>query len=319
MKYVKILVTGGAGFIGSHVASHLIKEHHNVSIIDNFHTYYSPQRKKKQLEQIQAVGPYNMYAQDLLNEEGCKGIFMRHSFDAVIHLAALPGVTYSIQQPDQYMDINLKGTLNVLKWAGQTGVKHVIFASSSSVYGDQEGQPLSEDMANNRVVSPYAASKGGAEALCHAYQNLYGFQLSILRFFTVYGPWGRPDMAITTFIRKLLNGEAIDVFGKESARDYTYIDDIVRGIHAALYSSSDHGIYNLGSGRPVSMSTLLEHLKRHFPHMCINEKPWRSGDVKMTSADISKAKEVLGYQPAVSFADGLAQTIKWAEKERENL
>jgi UDP-glucuronate 4-epimerase len=318
MKYVKILVTGGAGFIGSHVASHLITEHYEVSVIDNFHAYYSPQRKKKQLGQVQAAGPCYLYVQDLLNEEVCKDVFMRHSFDAVIHLAALPGVTYSIQQPDQYMDINLKATLNVLKWAGQTGVKHVIFASSSSVYGDQEGQPLSEDMSNYKVVSPYAASKVGAEALCHAYQNLYGFQLTILRFFTVYGPWGRPDMAITTFIRKLLKNEAIDVFGENSARDYTYIDDIVRGIDAALHSSSDHGIYNLGSGRPVSMSTLLEHLKGHFPHMRINEKPWRSGDVKMTWADISKAKEVLGYEPAVSFADGLGHTIKWAKKEREN-
>jgi UDP-glucuronate 4-epimerase len=319
MNHVKILVTGGAGFIGSHVAAHLIKEHHDVSIIDNFHPYYSSQRKKKQLEQVQTTGPCYMYVQDLLNEEGCKNIFMRHSFDAVIHLAALPGVTYSIQQPDQYIDINLKATLNVLKWAGQTGVKHVIFASSSSVYGDQEGQPLSEGMASSRVISPYAASKVGAESLCHVYQNMYGFQLSILRFFTVYGPWGRPDMAITTFIRKLLNGEAIDVFGKESARDYTYIDDIVRGIGAALHSPSDHAIYNLGSGRPVSMSTLLEQLKEHFPHMRINEKPWRSGDVKMTWSDISKAKEWLGYEPSVSFADGLAQTIKWAQQERENL
>jgi UDP-glucuronate 4-epimerase len=316
---VKILVTGGAGFIGSHAASHLITEHHEVSVIDNFHTYYSPQRKKKQLERVQATGPCYLYSQDLLNEEVCKDLFMRHSFDAVIHLAALPGVTYSIQQPDQYIDINLKATLNVLKWAGQTGVKHVIFASSSSVYGDQAGQPLSEDMASNKVISPYAASKVGAESLCHVYQNMYGFKLSILRFFTVYGPWGRPDMAITTFIRKLLNGEVIDVFGEKSARDYTYIDDIVRGIDATLHSSSEHGIFNLGSGRPVSMSTLLEHLKQHFPHMRINEKPWRSGDVKMTWADISRAKEVLGYKPAVSFADGLAQTIKWAEKEREIL
>jgi UDP-glucuronate 4-epimerase len=319
MNHVKILVTGGAGFIGSHVASHLIKEHHDLSIIDNFHDYYSPQRKKKQLEQVQATGPCYVYVQDLLNEEVCKDIFMRHSFDAVVHLAALPGVTYSFQQPDQYMDINLKATLNVLKWAGQTGVKHVIFASSSSVYGDQDGRPLAEDMANNRVVSPYAASKVGAEALCHAYQKLYGFQLTILRFFTVYGPWGRPDMAITMFIKKLLKGDAIDVFGEESARDYTHIDDIVRGIDATLTYPSDHEIYNLGSGRPVSMSTLLEQLKSHFPQMEAHRKPWRTGDVKTTWADIRKAKEKLGYVPTVSFADGLTRTVKWAEKELENL
>ncbi|RID84032.1 SDR family NAD(P)-dependent oxidoreductase [Peribacillus asahii] len=311
---MKIIVTGGAGFIGSHLAKRLIRENHEVYVIDCLHPYYSIERKKKQLEHIASFGSFHFIQKDLLDREEIEAIFEQISPDAVIHLAALPGVAYSIEQPLTYVDYDIKATINVLEASGKAGISKVVFASSSSVYGNQPG-PFTEEMANGNVISPYAASKFSAESFCRVYEHLYGFQVNILRFFTVYGPWGRPDMAIGSFIKKLLRGEEITVFGEGRERDFTYIDDIINGIYLSLMNLSDSEVINLGSGRPILMEDLLHELKFHFPNMKMKKEISRIGDVVKTWADIGKAQHLLGYEPKVDFHQGIAETVKWA---REN-
>lgn len=311
---MKILLTGGAGFIGSHLARKLLQRGHEVTIIDSIHAYYDVERKQQQLQYIQETGNITFHKKDLLDESAIKTVFHENQFDTVIHLAALPGVAYSLEAPDAYVDYDIKATINVLKLSGETGVNQVIFASSSSVYGEQEAIPLKEEMATGHVVSPYAAAKYGAESFCHVYQRLYGFHLSILRFFTVYGPWGRPDMAIPIFIDRLLKGEQIHLYGEGTARDYTYIDDIVDGIEKALHHPHENETFNIGSGKLVRMTTLLDELNKFFPDMDVVQRPFRTGDVSVTHADITKAKQLLGYDPKVSVEEGIARTVEWFKK-----
>jgi UDP-glucuronate 4-epimerase len=204
----------------------------------------------------------------------------------------------------------------VLKAAGQSGVKHVIFASSSSVYGNQENGAFHEEMRIGEVESPYASAKAGAESFCHAFHRLYGFRMTILRPFTVYGPWGRPDMAIPKFTRRLLSSEPIEVYSLNSARDYTYIDDCINGIMSAIYTNHQYEIINIGSGKPIPMEELLMVFRKHFPNMEVDEKPWRKGDVKMTWADVTKASKLLGYKPQVRFEEGIERTLHWAKEWR---
>lgn len=311
---MNILVTGGAGFIGSHLSKRLLQNEKNLTIIDNMHSYYDVSIKQKQLDKIEKQGTFQFYQTNLLNYDDTYDVFKKNEFDVVVHLAALPGVSNSFSKPLDYIDYDIKATVNVLKAAGETNVKHVIFASSSSVYGNKKNMQLKEDMADGKVVSPYAAAKYGAESFCHAYSNLYGFQLSILRFFTVYGPWGRPDMAITSFISKLRRNEEITVFGEETARDYTFIEDIVDGIIASLNYKEGNEIFNLGSAKPIRMSELLNELSYYFPEMKVNKAPFRKGDVDSTWADISKAQCLLKFNPKVSFKEGIKQTIEWAAR-----
>jgi UDP-glucuronate 4-epimerase len=309
---LKIVVTGGAGFIGSHLTAKLLSLNYEVSIIDNLHPYYAPERKRRQLEELVKNNDFSFHQLDLLDNEKTSAVFKLEKPDCVFHLAALPGVPNSLIQPLEYVDYDIKATINVLKAAGESGVQHVLFASSSSVYGNQGNVPLKEDMATGNVVSPYAAAKYGAESFCHAYANLFGYKLTIFRYFTVYGPWGRPDMAISKFIRKLLNNEEIVVYGKGTARDYTFIDDIVSGMIAALHRAEGNEVFNLGAGHPVTMEELLRYLSEYFPQMKIRHASERAGDVKATWANITKAKEKLGYEPKVSIKDGLERTIEWA-------
>ena len=233
----------------------------------------------------------------------------------MIHLAALPGVAYSIERPLEYVDYDIKATINVLEACGQSHARQMIFASSSSVYGNQKG-PLKEEMATGNVISPYAASKYSAESFCHVYRQLYGFETKILRFFTVYGPWVRPDMAIGIFLKKLLKNQEITLFGEDRVRDFTYIDDIVEGIYLSLTPLHRSEVMNIGSGRPISMLSLLNELAKYFPEMKIRREESRTGDVVQTWANIRKAQDLLGYTPKVSFEQGIAETVKWA-KENE--
>jgi UDP-glucuronate 4-epimerase len=312
---MKLLVTGGAGFIGSHLLEKLAMVPHEVTIIDNIDAYYDQQLKLDHLQALQAAGvQYKFIQGDLRDSAFCEEVFRAASFDAVIHLAALPGVPYSLLEPHKYIEMNIQATVNVLRCCGETGVKHVMFASSSSVYGDQANVPLTEAMAVGQVNSPYAASKYGAESFCYAYQSLYGFQLTILRFFTVYGPWGRPDMAIPKFIAKLLRGETIEVYGQGLSRDFTYIDDIINGITLALHHSEGNQVYNLGYGQPVAMDRLIEHFQARFPHMKMTRKPMRQGDVMSTWSDVSKAAKLLGFKPSVGIEEGLDRTLSWAKQ-----
>ncbi|MBT2688150.1 SDR family NAD(P)-dependent oxidoreductase [Bacillus sp. ISL-47] len=315
---MKVLITGGAGFIGSHLARFLIEKNDEVYIIDSLHSYYSQERKREHIKEIKNAGFFYFYEMDLLDREKTISTIKEIAPDTIIHLAALPGVSYSIAQPNEYVDYDIKATINVLEAAGQAGVKKVIFASSSSVYGNSEG-PCKEEMAAGKVISPYAASKYAAESFCHVYEHLYGYKMIILRFFTVYGPWGRPDMAITGFIKKLLNAEAVTVFGEGSARDYTYIDDIVNGINLSIEKLQSSEIINLGSGNPISMEELLAELKGHFSDMKVKREGSRKGDVDKTWADIGKAEQLLGYKPEVSFSDGISETVKWAKKNESIL
>nr|WP_251009615.1 NAD-dependent epimerase/dehydratase family protein [Bacillus sp. ISL-39] len=316
---VRILITGGAGFIGSHFAVKMLKEHHEVAIIDNMHPYYSVERKKQHLDVIKKAGDFQFYQADLLDREKTIDIIKRISPEAIVHLAALPGVAYSILRPLEYIDYDVKATVNVLEGAGKAGVKQVIFASSSSVYGTMRNIPFKEEMAAGKPISPYAASKYAAESFCHVYGHLYGLDVKILRFFTVYGPWGRPDMAIANFIKKLKNSEEITIFGQGGSRDYTYVGDIVNGISLALENLEQSAIINIGSGRPVSMDQLLDELRIYYPDMKIRREENRAGDVDRTWADTTLARELLGYQPEVDFRKGIAETVEWAEQYEDYL
>ena len=316
---MKILITGGAGFIGSHFAVKMLKEEHEVAIIDNMHPYYSVERKKQHLDVIKKAGDFQFYQADLLDREKTIDIIKRISPEAIVHLAALPGVAYSILRPLEYIDYDVKATVNVLEGAGKAGVKQVIFASSSSVYGMMRNIPFKEEMAAGKPISPYAASKYGAESFCHVYGHLYGMDVKILRFFTVYGPWGRPDMAIANFIKKLKNREEITIFGQGGSRDYTYVGDIVNGMSLALKNLEQSAIINIGSGRPISMDQLLDELKVYYPDMKIRREENRAGDVDRTWADLSLARELLGYEPEVDFRKGIAETVAWAEQYEDYL
>jgi UDP-glucuronate 4-epimerase len=310
---LKILITGGAGFIGSHLVAKLLSLEHDVMVIDNFHPYYPAERKHRQFRALTG-GNLPVYRIDLLDREKTEELFCRYQPDCVYHLAALPGVPNSLLKPLDYVDYDIKATINVLKAAGEAGAGHVLFASSSSVYGNQGNVPLKEEMATGEVVSPYAAAKYGAESFCYAYAHLFGYQVTIFRYFTVYGPWGRPDMAISKFIRHLLRGEEIVVYGTNTARDYTFVDDVVSGMIAALGRRGGNDVFNLGSGRPIAMERLLQELKTHFPTMKVRYAPERKGDVKATWADITKAQRAFGYKPSVTFEDGLARTVAWARE-----
>lgn len=308
---MNILVTGGAGFIGSHLAKRLLKENYNVYVVDCLHPYYDPVRKQHHLEQISREDTFHFFEHQLLEQEKTEALFKKIQPDVVIHLAALPGVAYSIEAPLAYVDYDVKATINVLEAAAKSGCRRVIFASSSSVYGNQKG-PCQESMANGHVLSPYAAAKFSAESFCHVYESLWGLNVQILRFFTVYGPWGRPDMAIGIFLKKILANEPITLFGEGRTRDFTYIDDIISGIMAAITHPEKKGIFNIGSASPVPMESLLGELKRHFPDMQVKRESERAGDVQNTWANIEKAQSELGFAPSISFREGLERTVEWA-------
>ncbi|MGR3765279.1 NAD-dependent epimerase/dehydratase family protein [Rossellomorea sp. NS-SX7] len=313
---MKIVLTGGAGFIGMHMAARLMKEGHRVIIIDSLHTYYPEKRKRHHLKVIN-FPLKDFYQMDLLDRESIKDLMKEINPDAVIHLAALPGVAYSIEEPLTYVDYDIKATINILEACGEAGTNRFLFASSSSVYGDKPGAALKEEDADGKTVSPYAASKWSAESFCHMYAGMYGLHLNIMRFFTVYGPWGRPDMAIPKFIKKSLTGETISIFGADSGRDYTFIDDIVEGIYLTLLHGRGGETYNLGSGREVKMLRLLDILKSSFPSMKLDFTDYRLGDVLSTHSDISKAKNHLDYSPKTTIEEGLKKTIQWAENNED--
>jgi UDP-glucuronate 4-epimerase len=313
-----VIVTGGAGFIGSHLSKKLVSEKHEVMVIDELHPYYSIERKQQQLQSIKEAGTFRFIQKSLLLDfSELKDDFEEFKADCVIHLAALPGVSYSLIAPNEYIDYDIKATVNALELAGQTGVKQFIFASSSSVYGERENEPLKEEMANGRVISPYAAAKAGAESFCHAYASIYSYQMTILRFFTVYGPFGRPDMAISKFIRQAIHNEEINIFGVGSARDYTYIDDCVDGILKAILYSKGNEIYNIGTGNPISLEELIIELTHYFPNLKVKKEGFRKGDVTTTWADWEKANRLIQYKPKVSFSQGIKNTVEWAIKNEK--
>ena len=309
---MRILVTGGAGFIGSNFVEHALRRGDTIGVLDNFNDYYSPDVKKSNLAQV--LAQISLHQTDLLDQVAIKKLVKDGGYDTIVHLAARAGVRPSMQDPELYLDTNIKGTFNMLEAARESGVTRFIFASSSSVYGASKAVPFSEEQRLSQTLSPYAATKLASETICSNYAYLYGMRVVCLRFFTVYGPRQRPDLAIHQFTRKIDHGIAIDQFGDGSTeRDYTYIDDIVQGIQGAIdYQGELFDIFNLGESETTTLSQLIAKLEDAVGKKAvINFLPEQLGDMPRTFADISKARRLLGYAPKTSIAEGIPKFVEW--------
>src|SRR5467141_2574697 len=309
---MRILVTGGAGFIGSHLVEKLLAAGHDVAVLDDFNDFYDPQIKRDNISAVEKkVAVHDV---DLRDESKVVNVFRREKFNAVAHLAARAGVRPSIQQPQLYYDTNVVGTLHLLEAARMTGVQRFVFASSSSVYGISKTVPFSEELHLTQTISPYAATKVAGEFLCSTYSHLYKMRIVALRFFTVYGARQRPDLAIHQFTRKIHAGQPIDQFGDGTTRrDYTYIDDIIQGTMAALkYDGPMFDIFNLGENETIQLKDLIAGIENALGEKAkINRLPEQPGDMPVTYADISKARKLLGYNPSTRLSDGLPRFIEW--------
>jgi UDP-glucuronate 4-epimerase len=310
---VNILVTGGAGFIGSHLCTRLIQAGHTVSILDDLNDYYSPAAKKENLEEIRQHGPYKFFLGDISDETRVREVFEESRPEAVIHLAARAGVRPSLEQPMLYGQVNVQGTIALLEACRRQGVRKFVFASSSSIYGIANQVPFREDDAVNMPVSPYAATKIAGEKIGFTYSHLYGLSVVCLRFFTVFGPRQRPDLAIRKFITMIDKGEPIPVFGDgSSGRDYTYVADTVQGIMGALGYDCAFDVFNLGNSHPVKLLELIRTIEAALGKKAnIKWLPDQPGDVPITYADISKAQQCLGYQPRTSLREGIDLFLNW--------
>jgi UDP-glucuronate 4-epimerase len=318
---MNFLVTGGAGFIGSHVCERLLRDGHSVWAFDDLNDFYDPQLKRKNIREIQSLAkPFEFVHGDITDAAALDEIFSSVKFDQVIHLAARAGVRPSLEQPALYQRVNVEGTVNVLEAARKSGVKKIIIASSSSVYGVNSKVPFSESDPIFSAISPYAASKLACEALGHVYHHIYKMDVTMLRFFTVYGPRQRPDLAIRKFATLINSGKPIPVFGDgNTARDYTFISDIVDGIIAATKKEFGFEIFNLGESETVSLNRMIELLEIALGKKAIiDRKPFQPGDVPVTFADISKTREKLGYNPCVKFGQGIKLFAEWFQKSHSD-
>ena len=318
----KILLTGGAGFIGSHVAEALLRQRVDLTIIDNLDHFYSPDWKKANLREIRRTGEFEFVSLDICEAEQLRNLATSLRPDMIIHLAARAGVRPSIEEPLLYEQSNVRGTLNLLEVCRALKVKKFLFGSSSSVYGAASRVPFSEDQLELRPISPYAATKLSGEMFCYTYAHLFNLPVVCLRFFTVYGPRQRPDLAIHKFIALIEAGKPVPIFGDgSSGRDYTYVDDIVTGVllateyEARSISGPAFEIFNLGNSHPVKLTELISVLERVTGHkVSIDHKPSQPGDVPITWADISKSKSLLGFHPSTPLEDGLKKFVDWYRK-----
>ncbi len=309
---MEILVTGGAGFIGSHLVEALLADGHRVAVLDDFNDFYDPRIKYENLAAVRGQVP--VHRVDLRDADAVGRVLAEGAFDAIVHLAARAGVRPSIHQPRLYVDTNVTGTLNLLEGARENGIGRFVFASSSSVYGLCQEVPFREDAALPGTISPYAATKLAGEQLCSSYAHLYGIKTVCLRFFTVYGPRQRPDLAIHQFTRRIHQGLAIDQFGDGSTRrDYTYIDDILQGVVAALdHEGAPFDLFNLGESATTPLRDLIVLIEAALGQKArINRLPEQPGDVPLTCADISKARRLLGYQPTTPITAGIPRFVEW--------
>jgi UDP-glucuronate 4-epimerase len=313
---MKILVTGGAGFIGSHTVERLLSEGHEVTIIDNFNDYYDPAIKRENIRAIR--DRITVIEADLRDPATAEKAFAAGKFDAAIHLAARAGVRPSIEAPELYIDTNIKGTFYLLEAAKRHGMKRFVFASSSSVYGVNKKVPFAEEDPILQTISPYAMTKMAGEQMCSNYGHLAGIRTVSLRFFTVYGPRQRPDLAISKFTRLIHEDKPIDRYGKgDTARDYTFISDIVDGIMGALAYSGQtdvpiNSIFNLGGSQTVKLNELIAAIEKAVGKKAqINEMPEQPGDVPLTSADVTKASKLLGFKPTTHIDTGIPKFVEW--------
>jgi nucleoside-diphosphate-sugar epimerase len=323
MRNKNILITGVAGFIGSHVAEKLLAQGHNVVGIDNFDSFYAKEIKLKNLNPLQSNNRFQFELANICDIERLSDIFSRTQFDIVIHLAAKAGVRPSIQNPADYYNVNVSGTLNILECLKKQNSRKLVFASSSSVYGNNEKTPFSETDNVDYPISPYAATKKASELLVHTYHHLYRIDAINLRFFTVYGPRQRPDLAIHKFFKLLYNNKPIDIYGDGSTgRDYTFIEDIVQGITGSIDYLGTHEqvneVINLGNSTPVKLSELINIIEKVTQKQFIkNHLPLQEGDVNLTFADIEKAQKLLNYQPHTPIEEGLKIFKTWFEYQLE--
>lgn len=315
------LVTGGAGFIGSSLADFLLKKDYKVVVIDNFCDFYDPSIKRNNVKDNLDNPNYKLYEIDLRCKSDVEKVFRENKIDVVIHLAAMAGVRPSIENPILYQEVNCIGTQNLLEVMKEYGVKNLVMASSSSVYGNNKKVPFKETDIVDYAISPYAATKKSNEVMTHVYHKLFNMNVIMLRFFTVYGPRQRPDLAINKFTRLILNDEEVTMFGDgTTSRDYTYIDDIVSGIYSSInYVLNNKDVYeivNLGNSSPVSLKEMINTIAEVLDkEPKIKEMPMQQGDVNITYADISKAKEMLNYDPKTPFKEGIEKFVKWYKEK----
>ena len=328
---MKILLTGAAGFIGMHTALALTARGDEVVGIDNLNSYYDPALKAARLQQLEPRANFRFLRADIADRQAMAELFARERPERVVNLAAQAGVRYAAENPAAYIDANLVGLGNILEGCRHAGVKHLVFASSSSVYGSNAEMPFRESAPADHPLSLYAATKRANELMAHSYAHLYGLPVTGLRFFTVYGPWGRPDMSLFLFARKILAGEPIDVFNMgHHSRDFTYIDDIVEGVVRTLdrvatpapdfdprkpvpnASNAPYRVYNIGNNQPVELMHFIECLEKALGTTAIrNYLPMQSGDVEATYADVESLAEAVGFRPYTSIEDGISRFVAW--------
>ncbi len=328
---MKFLVTGAAGFIGSHTSQYLLDRGDAVIGIDNLNDYYDPSLKEARLLKLKNNNNFSFHMIDIIDKDAIDNVFKSESPDYVIHLAAQAGVRYSLENPYAYIDSNITGFMNILEACRYYPVKHLVFASSSSVYGANTLMPFSVNHNVDHPLSIYAATKKSNELMAHTYSHLYDIPVSGLRFFTVYGPWGRPDMALFIFTRKILNGEPIDVFNNgQHKRDFTYIDDIVEGVVRVsdniatsntdwdsdepdpATSKAPYRLYNIGNNSPVELMYFIEQIEKNLNKKAeINYLPLQAGDVPATYADVNALIEYVDYSPSTSVESGIEKFINW--------
>ena len=328
---MKLLVTGAAGFIGFHTAKHLLQQGHEVVGLDNLNGYYDPALKAARLALLEQSGGFRFERLDITDREPMQKLFARERFQRVVHLAAQAGVRYSIQNPRAYVESNIAGFLEVIEGCRTSAVEHLVYASTSSVYGANTHLPFSEGQCVDHPLTLYAATKKANELMAHSYSSLYALPTTGLRFFTVYGPWGRPDMALFLFTKNILAGKPIDVYYEgHHQRDFTYVDDIVRGVVAAVdhvaqpdpnwnsdapqpgTSSAPYRIYNIGNQQQVTLMRFIEVLERCLGRTAIkNLMPMQLGDVPDTSADVEALARDVGYRPSTELEDGVKRFVEW--------
>lgn len=314
------LVTGGAGFIGSHLCRRLLEEGFRVICLDNFDSFYDPNIKIKNIEGLTEtyLGRFELITGDIRNPEHLREAFQKNKVNLVIHLAARAGVRPSLEQPLLYQDVNIRGTITLLEVCKKFEIKEFIFASSSSVYGENPRTPLSEDDLNIQPISPYGATKRAGELICYSYHHLYGMNIACLRIFTAYGPRQRPEMAIHKFTRLIDRGEVIPIYGDGSSRrDYTYIDDLIEGIMATISHHKGFEIYNLGESQTTSLIELVRLIEEAFGKKAnIEMLESQPGDVSVTYANITKARQMLGYQPKIKIEEGIKRFVEWYKDQK---
>jgi UDP-glucuronate 4-epimerase len=315
---MRILITGGAGFIAYHLASALLKSTAEVYLLDNFNDFYDPEIKRQNVRDLQSQGHAPIYVVDILDREKLRQVFEEVRPDAIVHLAAWAGVRPSLEKPEIYSSVNVTGTVNLLELAKEFSTRCFIFGSSSSVYGGNKRVPFSEEDPVDRPVSPYAATKRAGELICHTYSHNFSMHITCLRFFTVYGPRQRPEMAIHKFAQLMFDGKEIPIFGKgDSRRDYTYVEDIVAGVLAAIEVNPRFEIINLGESQTITLMGLVELIEMALGKKArIRFLPFQAGDMEITYADITHARQILGYNPQKPVKEGIRLFADWFMQNR---